>query len=334
METKSIFNKRINLQIIIGTLVGSFAICLALQGVSITKFWKMFKQANLWLILAALLIALLNVAVVAFRWWIMLLLDWCSQEYLSMLAGVYLGQMFNILLPARLGEVARIYFVGERLRVSKSKLLGTVVIEKAADMIAFGVAVLLLLLLISLPSWIFEPGQLLIAMAVVFLTGIVGIMLWGDTLLNWIRPWLGKLLGCWGKRLASMFEQALSGLDSLRSWRRQAGIWVCSFLIVILSSVTNYSLILALDIQVPFWVALFVLMVLQVGSAPPSAPGKLGVYHYLAVLALSVFSVEKNVALAYGILLYTVTLLSKVIIGVLILLMTRWVAPHLSVESE
>jgi hypothetical protein len=105
-------------------------------------------------------------------------------------------------------------------------------------------------------------------------------------------------------------------------------------LIIIFSTLTNYFLLLALNIQTPFSAALFVLVVLQVGSAPPSAPGKLGVYHYLAVLALSVFAVERGVALAYGVLLYLVALLSKVVIGVIVLLTTRWRIPTIVSRPE
>jgi uncharacterized protein (TIRG00374 family) len=334
MENEKVFNRRTFIQILIGSLIGIAAIYLAFRGSSVSQLWRTLRQADPGMTLIALLIALLNVGVVAFRWWIMLLIDWHFREYLSMLAGVYLGQMFNILLPARLGELARIYFVGERLRVSKSKLVGTVVIEKVADMVAFGAGVMLLLLIISLPSWVFEPGQILIGMAIVSLLGIVVIMVWGQALLNWIRPWLEKHLGRWGQRLVGMFEEALSGLDSLRSWRRQAAIWLCSFVIIIFSTLTNYFLLLALNIHAPFPAALFVLVVLQVGSAPPSAPGKLGVYHYLAVLALSVFAVERGVALAYGILLYLIALLSKVVIGVIVLLTTRWRIPTIVSRPE
>lgn len=324
MENERVLNRRTIIQILIGSLIGIAAIYLAFRGSSVSQLWRTLRQANLWMTLIALLIALLNVAVVAFRWWIMLLIDWRLREYLSMLAGVYLGQMFNILLPARVGELARIYFVGERIRASKSKLVGTVVIEKVTDMVAFGSGVMLLFLIISLPSWVFEPGQILIGMAIASILGIVVIMVWGQALLNWMSPLLEKYLGRWGQRLVGMFEEALSGLDSLRSWRRQAAIWLCSFVIIIFSTLTNYFLLLALNIQTPFSAALFVLVVLQVGSAPPSAPGKLGVYHYLAVLALSVFAVERGVALAYGVLLYIIALMSKVIIGVIVLLTTRW----------
>ena len=334
MENGKVFNWRTFIQIGIGSLLGIVAIYFAFRGVSVSQLWMTLRQANPWLTLIAFIVALINVAVFTIRWWVMLLLDWRIGEYFSMLAGVYLGQMLNILLPARLGELARIYFVGERVRVSKSKLLGTVVIEKVADMVSFGVSALLLILMISLPKWVFEPGQVLMGMAAASLLGIIVIMIWGQKLLHWLHPGMEKFLGRWGQRLAAMVEQALSGLDSLRSWRRQAAIWACSFLVVILSTLTNYFLMLALDIQAPFSAALFVLVVLQVGSAPPSAPGKLGVYHYLAMLALSVFAVEKDVSLAYGVLLYIVALLSKVVIGVFVLFVTRWRIPIFVIQPE
>jgi len=55
--------------------------------------------------------------------------------------------------------------------------------------------------------------------------------------------------------------------------------------------------------------------VLQVGIAPPSLPGKLGVFHYLTVLALSFFGVARSAALTYALVLYAVALLSKVLVG-------------------
>jgi len=85
---------------------------------------------------------------------------------------------------------------------------------------------------------------------------------------------------------------------------------------------------------VPFTAALFVLIVLQVGSAPPSAPGKLGVFHYLTVLALSAFGVDKVLALAYSLLLYVVALMPKIVIGVGVLIFSRWKLPDIRLKIE
>jgi hypothetical protein len=46
------------------------------------------------------------------------------------------------------------------------------------------------------------------------------------------------------------------------------------------------------------------LVVLQAGVAVPSTPGKIGVFHYLCMIALSVFGVPATISLAYGLTLH------------------------------
>jgi len=79
--------------------------------------------------------------------------------------------------------------------------------------------------------------------------------------------------------------------------------------------------------------ALFLLIVLQVGSAPPTTPGKVGVFHYLVVLAMSAYSVDKELALAYSLVLYAVALLPKIMIGLGVLTFSKWKIGHLQKMS-
>jgi len=334
MPESKIFDRRTILKIILGTLLGILAVYFAFQGVSVSQLGEVISQANPWLVVLGLGIVLLNVATLALRWWVMLLRDWKTEEYFSLLGGVYLGQMFNILLPARLGELARIYFVSERVNTTKSGLLGSLVLEKVIDMITFGVALLLLITAVSLPAWVSEPGKTLIALSLISLIAVFVLVLWGRRLLVWITPLLKRLPSSWGERIAGVLERALTGFDSMRHWKRQLPIWALSIFSLILSTLTNYVILRAVQIQAPFTAALFVLIVLQVGSAPPSAPGKLGVFHYLAVLALSAFSVEKDLALAYSVLLYVVALLPKVVIGVGVMIFSRWRLPDIRLKIE
>lgn len=334
MTEEKIFDRRTVIKIVLGSLLGGLTLFLAFQGVSFSRLGRILVLSNPWLVTAGLVIVLLNVAILGVRWWVMLLREWRLYDYLSLIWGLYIGQMFNILLPARLGELARVYFVGERTKVTKSRLFGSVVLEKVIDLITFGGAFLLLILGLSLPGWVTEPGWTLIWLAVISLIGVIVLTVWGHDLLAWITPWLARLPSGWGDRLAGILERALEGFDSMRDWKRQFPIWLLSLFSLFLSTLTNYLILLALDLKVSIVAALFVLIVLQIGSAPPSAPGKLGVFHYLAVLALSAYGVGKEPALAYGVLLYVVALLPKVLIGVLVLLFSRWKIPDLSILRE
>ena len=224
--------------------------------------------------------------------------------------------------------------MAERIEITKSGLLGSLVLEKVIDIITFGVAIFLMIMAVSLPAWVSEPSKTLLWLALISTLGVVLLILWGDRILAWLTPFLKRLPTEWGERITGILERALTGFDSMRDWKRNFPIWLLSIFSLVLSTLTNYVILQAIQIQAPFTAALFVLIVLQVGSAPPSAPGKLGVFHYLAVLALSAFSVEKDLALAYGVLLYVVALLPKVLIGVGVLLFSRWRLPDIRFKIE
>jgi uncharacterized protein (TIRG00374 family) len=78
---------------------------------------------------------------------------------------------------------------------------------------------------------------------------------------------------------------------------------------------TNYFLFLAFGLDLSVWVALFLILALQVGSLPPSSPGKVGVFEYTVILALAVFAVPKSEALSYGLMLHAVSYLPKILFG-------------------
>jgi uncharacterized membrane protein YbhN (UPF0104 family) len=78
--------------------------------------------------------------------------------------------------------------------------------------------------------------------------------------------------------------------------------WTVAFWLV--AALTNFLLLLAFDLPPSPLAALFLLAVLQGGVAVPSTPGKVGVFHYLCQLALSVFGVPATVGFGYGLVLH------------------------------
>ena len=85
--------------------------------------------------------------------------------------------------------------------------------------------------------------------------------------------------------------------------------------VVAVAASTNYLLFLAFRLRVPLVAALLLLVVLQVGAVPPSLPGRVGIFNYLTVVALSAFGVDRATALAYSIVLYAVALAPKILVG-------------------
>jgi len=55
--------------------------------------------------------------------------------------------------------------------------------------------------------------------------------------------------------------------------------------------------------------------VLMLGTAVPSSPGKIGVFHYLTVLGLVPFAVTKSLGLSVSIVLYVLAYSPAVAVG-------------------
>jgi hypothetical protein len=71
-----------------------------------------------------------------------------------------------------------------------------------------------------------------------------------------------------------------------------------------------------MDLQLGLLAGITVLVLTCLGIALPAAPGFIGNYHYACVVALGLFGVGKDIALAYAILLHFLTLVVLVSMGV------------------
>ena len=231
-------------------------------------------------------------------------------------SALMIGQMVNALLPARLGELARAYLMGERERQSKGLALGTIALEKLIELIVLLVLFLGLVPFLALPVWLYQPGiTLALITAALCLAALVLAYRRQAVLSMWNRL-LGGLPALARPAFLQEAEAALQSLDILRRPRLILSIWGWSVLIWSLAIATNYVVFLAMGLSLSMLVAAFLLVVLQIGIAVPSSPGKVGVFHYLTVLALSVFGAQKDVALSYAVVLHLVIYVPVIVLGV------------------
>jgi uncharacterized protein (TIRG00374 family) len=80
----------------------------------------------------------------------------------------------------------------------------------------------------------------------------------------------------------------------------------------------NYVLLAAVGAPLSWLAALFLLAVLQLGVAIPSSPGRVGVFHYLAVQVLAVFGVDQGMAVTYAVLLHLISVMLPAGLGAIL----------------
>jgi uncharacterized protein (TIRG00374 family) len=304
----------------LGVALGTLLLWLALRSVDAAGLTAALAATDPLLVLLGLLAVGATIVAKALRWRLLFYPQHRTQRWTVLTSALVIGQTVNFLLPARVGELARAYLAGEAEGQGKLLALGTIVVEKLLDGLTLLLLLALLFVVVPVPDWLRLSGAIsglvlvFLLLAVLLLTGqrrrLLGVM----DRLGEALPALERL-GL--RRRTAALADGLSALQSggvnVRLLLWTTGIWL-------LAGLTNYLILLALRIEVPLLAAsLVVLVVVHLGMVVPTSPARIGVFHYLCLLALSLLGVEQSVALAYGFVLHGVVVLPVIVAGLLCL---------------
>lgn len=300
-------------RVVVGTVVSVIFLLLALKDVPLDDVAQALARANYAWVLLAVVVSVAQSWLRAVRW---ILLYYPLQKGLrqtEMFGITLISQMLNIVVPWRVGELARIYLAGEIEKRSKTQTLATLGVEKIFDTEMLVLILLTMPFFVTLPNWLERPREGLILLMLALFGAAFALLLFRAPLLRLLSR--VRLPG--GKSLDSYAQVALLGLDLFKRWDVHLLLQVASIVIWSSGALINYFIFLALNLSLPPASAFLLLAVLQVGGLVPSSPGKVGVFQLLCILTLALFSVDKSIGLTYGILLYLVAYGPPVILGVL-----------------
>jgi hypothetical protein len=312
------------IRLVIGSLLGLVALWLALRGTDAAAVWLSLAEAAPGWVLAAGASVVITIAAGVVRWRLLL----GSPEGLPhtvVANALIVGQMLNVVLPIRLGELARAYIVSRSEAIPAARVFTTIAVEKLADLMLIGVTAGLLIMFATLPDWLHGPGAALVA------TGLLAAVAAAFGLRPGAIPWAGRLATrlaptAWRPRIQRQFTLAGEGLTALQNRATSVEFWLLTTATVLLAASTNYLLFFAFDLRLSPVTAMVLLLSLQVGTTIAPAPGNLGVFHYVVVLVLTAYGVDRTTALAYALALYAVAILPKVGVGgILLAFQYRWI---------
>jgi len=314
-------------------LISLTALYLAFMGVNLSQVAEALYGTDLGYIVLALLSVMINNFGKAFRWQVIIGIENKNNaknyerfetppdlkvDFIDIFKSLLIGQMLNWVFPARVGDLSRIFIIGEK-KASKSFILGTVAIEKIFDIFAYILIFLGLLIFLPLPSWVSESGYPLLFLAIGLIFGIMITIRYQGMILQIIDRFMIWIPVEKRKLLLHYIEQSLLSLRVMRRTSDLFKLGILSILIWVTAVCTNYFIAQSLKLQIPWIAAVTVLMLLQIGISFSQVPGMVGVFQYACVLALSIFSVEKYDALSYGILLHITVMLPVLFLGLLFL---------------
>ncbi len=250
--------------------------------------------------------------------WKILLSPLGRVSFFRSVQAVYIGLFFNEILPFRPGEVIRCYLVSFWSRIPLALSLASAGIERIIDGVWLILAFLLALKtthlerVATLPESLVEGVQIL---AVLILAG-VGLL----ALIVFQRRHVRKMTA--GHRLQATLDHLVDGLHAMGNSHTALAASGASLLYLVLQIVPVWALLEGYGIeQSSVSVAAAVLIILRIGTIVPNAPGNVGSYNLICVLALSLFGVDKTTAAGFSVVIWTATtapLLAGGLVAVLI----------------
>jgi uncharacterized protein (TIRG00374 family) len=215
-----------------------------------------------------------------------------------------IGYMMNVLLPFRLGEVARAYVMGERSPVTMARALSAIVLERVLDLACVVLILVFSAQFVPLPP-LFRHTALVGAIAVVVVVVASATLVWqarrAEVLL---RKTLSKISDAaadrWSKRLIDLCD-GFRAVGSARSVLASLALTIAIWTNVLVST----WVMMEMFIDARLDEATLVLAATNLSSAIPSGPGGIGVIQAFARTALvAPFHVPEDRALAF-VLVYT-----------------------------
>jgi uncharacterized protein (TIRG00374 family) len=307
---------------VLGALISIGVILWLAKTIDLQQILFALRDVNYVWVLVGLLTVLLTLWTRVLRW--QALLDSRQVTASGAMPPLVMGQLLNLITPARLGDLGRTYLVAQEGYPSQARALGTVALEKLWDIFLLVGLVLGLSIWQPLPTWLTLSTRLTAVGGGILLGGILALLLfrrhlgaWGSRFSQWTEtsPGRSTKLPHMISWLAGATERLVDGLAGLHRPHVMltAGVW--SLLTWLLGALTNLALFKAFGLPLSMGIALLLLAVLQVGVAVPSVPGRIGVFEGLCLATLAIFGVEANLALGYGVVLHAVVLLPPVVLG-------------------
>jgi uncharacterized protein (TIRG00374 family) len=289
---------------------------VSLVAVAAVVWWALRQDAPplprsgsaLAVLLAALAVYALGTAARGERWHRILERSGILAERGEAFRLTTVGYMGNNVLPARGGDLLRVFLLSPLARVSKRAALGTVVAERLLDAVALGL--LFLVVAAGLLPDTEVPG---VSRAVVL--ALFALALLALAVAALARRFAPERVREFGRPLAAATRNLASAHGT--------GLLALSVAIWILEALVYLIVALALGLELDLFGALYVVAVTNLFALVPAAPGYVGTFDAAVLFAVGSLGADGPEALAYLLVLRFVLFVPITLVG-LLLFVTRY----------
>lgn len=230
------------------------------------------------------------------------------------------GNMANLIIPLRGGDILRVWMMARHLSENKSSILATLVTERLIDLIFFGFLLGIALLLYPLPQWITMSGIML----------VVGSLSLG-ALLVFLKIKVISLKALWRIlgiiffartiiRLQGIVAGFLEGVAPLSHAREYVIFLIETILMWLGQGVFIYLLFYSFGFTETYHLGvnsvLLLLALTTVAVTLPSSPGHVGTLHLMCVISLEICGLPTTEAFSYAVVFHALFNVILIVLGI------------------
>lgn len=304
---------------VIGLVVSLAALAFIVRQVDLNRTADILARASLGWVAVMLFLQVVDLLLRALRWQ-RLVEPIHHVRFLPITGYLFIGYLANNLLPARLGELVRCHYLGDREGISRTTTLGTVVVERVVDTVVVVVLASLAILVLHVRGLVASAvliGLALTGLLVVALVlGVAAHRLPGsERLVAYAGRWprvqdvAGKLRG--GLAVAGRPRTLVEALVlSLTAWTATVFAFAAAGQSLGVEMTTAQAALLAAGVAL--------------ASAIPAGPSNLGTFDLAAVAIAATFGLDSETALALALIAHASILITTSVGGAVALIALGW----------
>jgi uncharacterized protein (TIRG00374 family) len=226
-----------------------------------------------------------------------------------------IGYLANAILPARPGDIIRAVLLRQIFRISFSYGMAGIILDRLFDILAICVLGLIVSFLVPLPHLLVSGLYTLTVAGLALLTLLLFLNRRQISLAQMPTRFPAAFRHSFARFFAEWLERFASAMSVLYSPTRLTMAFLLTFLGWAILAISSIVMINAFQLPVPPAAALLVLVATNLGAVIPSVPSSLGIYHFMAVLALSVWHVNTSMAVAFAIASHAAYISLHIVLG-------------------
>lgn len=299
----------------LGLVISAIAIALVVRSVDVAAAWQTLKTAQPQWIAVLIGFVILDVLFRAVRWHV-LLAPLAPVPIKTTLASLQVGYLANNVLPARLGEVVRAHDLGTRTTLSRSAILGTIVIERVVDTFVVVAIASVAILVLSVRGIV--ASAVLVGLAVTaLLVVIVAAGIAAHRLPGAAR--VAEFLERWPRAKAALIRlrEGLAVASNARTVGLAVVLSIASWSCTVLAFAAAAQ---AVGVEPTIGQAALLAAGTNLATAIPAGPGYVGTFELAVVTIATSVGIDREAALAFGLLVHLATLLVTSVGGAIVLI--------------